>query len=128
MKSNMIRIFTKVAFLFKAPEQGMDDIRTKALTFNSVPEWVQNDLQFKRGLAAGEIEVIQNREQALSAELVAADGLEKMIKKDAAEKAVADEKAAKEKAEAEARAAEEAEKPKRTRAKKKPEDNPGQEE
>lgn len=95
-----MKIFTKVAFLFRNPEKSSDEVRTRALDFAIVPEWVRHDLQFQRGLRAGEIEIIQSREQEIKAEHVAADGLSNMIKADAAKK---EEAKAKAKAEAEAK-------------------------
>lgn len=64
-----MRIFTKVKFVFFKPGGNIDQFEaTKPLGFHDVPDWVKKDPQFKRGVASGEIEVIENRAQQLKAE------------------------------------------------------------
>jgi hypothetical protein len=75
-----MRIFTKKAYRFVNPEMGKVNlnrpnvsgknifIETSTLGFHDVPGWVENDLQFKRGVESGNIEVIDTKAKEKLAE------------------------------------------------------------
>ncbi len=65
-----MRLFTKVSFVFFPPE-GVEGkpYRTRLKGFHDdVPEWVKKDIMFRRGIEAGEIEVLDSREKQLKVE------------------------------------------------------------
>lgn len=69
-----MRIFTKSRYVFFAPK-GIDEkeVHTPLKGFVDVPEWVADNVMFKRGVGAGDIEVINSREKQIKAEHAAAD-------------------------------------------------------
>ncbi len=68
-----IRIYSKVAFIFKNPDSAiMTFERIGAGEIKDLPAWVAKTVTFKEGVRGGLIEVIQNREAEVKAELDAA--------------------------------------------------------
>lgn len=65
-----MQIFTKKSFEFKNPSG--EKVVTKALDFNSVPDWVKKDPIFNWGKADGDILVTETAKEKKAAEKAAA--------------------------------------------------------
>lgn len=69
-----MRIFTKSRYVF-FPPKGIEvkEVHTPLKGFADVPDWVADDVMFRRAVEVGDIEVINSREKQLKAENEAAD-------------------------------------------------------
>lgn len=77
-----MRIYAKETFVFGKPR----DIFTPAVlvsagSITDVPDWVEKDITFKKAQKAGMVEVLENKEQQLKAELDAAKAPQKKTRK-----------------------------------------------
>lgn len=69
-----MRLYSKVAFVFQHHDSvAQERVTIKCNEIKDVPDWVKKDKTFIDGKAAGLIEVLENREQELKAELKATE-------------------------------------------------------